>query len=432
MTEAALSTLGRAALALLDDNNNNNDAKDGLAVTTAPSVETKKRGEVSRWTRGEDAALRSLVATAGEAIDWLAVSVGLGSQRSAGECERRWTAVLSRGLQKGRFTGAEDERIVACAREFGDDAAAIDWALVAAKVTGRTPKQCRERWQNSLDPSLTKRKEWSADEDALLLHAHARWKNCWGMVVRALPGRSQNMAKNRWNSSLRRLSGDKFGAGATIDAAAVVAAIPDADAAVRGRAAAKERKRRADLALLDDQSASAVRCLSLLSQHKAAKLPESGDVLRFKWYEDSLDERFELVRIVEVLRGVAVLECLELSEDRFRMQHGARFEFRARLTKESFGRVWRYAEDPVVEPPPRSLSDQEIDFLRATMTRAPMPLLLEEDDEPDEEDDDDSLSSSSSAKSPTANKRRRPTTPDNNNNNTRATRSHSRRAAAAA
>eukprot|EP00966_Prymnesium_polylepis_P131893 3050097-Prymnesium_polylepis.1 len=43
------------------------------------------------------------------------------------------------------------------------------WSSIATKLGGREGKQCRERWINHLDESVSK-EEWSADEDSLLAH----------------------------------------------------------------------------------------------------------------------------------------------------------------------------------------------------------------------------------------------------------------------
>lgn len=48
-------------------------------------------------------------------------------------------------------------------------AAAKSWAPVAALVPGRTEVQCREKWGNTLDPTLNLSLEYSPEEDAALL-----------------------------------------------------------------------------------------------------------------------------------------------------------------------------------------------------------------------------------------------------------------------
>ncbi len=47
------------------------------------------------------------------------------------------------------------------------------WSDIAAKIPGRTRKQCKERWFGHLDPNL-KQEEWSSSEDAILLGQYAK------------------------------------------------------------------------------------------------------------------------------------------------------------------------------------------------------------------------------------------------------------------
>jgi hypothetical protein len=42
------------------------------------------------------------------------------------------------------------------------------WGLIASKLNGRSGKQCRERWHNQLDPTISK-DEWSEEEEMILL-----------------------------------------------------------------------------------------------------------------------------------------------------------------------------------------------------------------------------------------------------------------------
>jgi len=87
------------------------------------------------------------------------------------------------------------------------DTNSISWIEVAATIgTGRTAKQVRERWHNSLRPDL-KRKgaPWSERETATLIRLQHEWGNKWAKIGKAMVtcGRSQNDLKNKWNSLMK-------------------------------------------------------------------------------------------------------------------------------------------------------------------------------------------------------------------------------------
>ena len=78
----------------------------------------------------------------------------------------------------------------------------IDWARVASEIQGRSTKQCRERWNNHLDPKI-KRGNWSYEEDDFLLKEQARLGNKWSKIASMLEGRTENAVKIRWKSLTR-------------------------------------------------------------------------------------------------------------------------------------------------------------------------------------------------------------------------------------
>ncbi|GMI27105.1 hypothetical protein TrCOL_g6199 [Triparma columacea] len=76
------------------------------------------------------------------------------------------------------------------------------WATVAEALGGRSGKQCRERWNNHLNPDLRKG-GWTKEEDEIILKLQARLGNQWAKMMEWLPGRSDNGIKNRWHSAMR-------------------------------------------------------------------------------------------------------------------------------------------------------------------------------------------------------------------------------------
>lgn len=64
-------------------------------------------------------------------------------------------------------------------------------------MPGRTAKQCRERYNNHVDPGIKKDKIWSAEEDALVMQLHAEHHNQFAKIARRIPGRCYDDVKNR-------------------------------------------------------------------------------------------------------------------------------------------------------------------------------------------------------------------------------------------
>ena len=80
------------------------------------------------------------------------------------------------------------------------------WESIAASVEDRSGKQCRERWNNQLNP-LLKKTTWSLEETWILFILQRSAKNRWAEISNAIPGRPDNTIKNYWNSVLRHKTG---------------------------------------------------------------------------------------------------------------------------------------------------------------------------------------------------------------------------------
>ncbi len=77
------------------------------------------------------------------------------------------------------------------------------WACLSRKMPGRNGKQCRERWNNHLDPGVNTG-PFSIEEDCLIVKLQAHFGNRWAKIRASMPKRGDNSIKNRWNSSLKK------------------------------------------------------------------------------------------------------------------------------------------------------------------------------------------------------------------------------------
>lgn len=158
------------------------------------SDEGSKRG---RWTKTEDEQLRLAVQELGEK-HWTAIALRVPA-RTPIQCLHRWTKTLKPGLVKGPWSRQEDEEMTAWVQQHGTS----DWAGCSARVQGRSAKQCRERWTNTLDPNI-KKGYWSEQEDEVIFREYRTRGPKWTEIAKLLPGRPENAIKNRFYSTIRK------------------------------------------------------------------------------------------------------------------------------------------------------------------------------------------------------------------------------------
>jgi predicted RNA-binding protein len=90
---------------------------------------------------------------------------------------------LTRGSIKGLWSAEEDAIIKRCV-----ESGVGKWSVIAEHVPGRNGKQCRERYENHLKPTV-KKGGWSEEEETKLQELHDKFGNRWSLISKHLPGR---------------------------------------------------------------------------------------------------------------------------------------------------------------------------------------------------------------------------------------------------
>lgn len=106
---------------------------------------------------------------------------------------------------RSKFTSKEDSRLIKLVRESGRSP---NWREISNIMQTRTPRQCRERYQNYLCPRIN-HKDFTQAEDELILKQFAIHGNKWNAIAKMFKGRTGNMIRNRWQTLIRRTNKKK-------------------------------------------------------------------------------------------------------------------------------------------------------------------------------------------------------------------------------
>ncbi|KAG8880706.1 hypothetical protein FRB97_000582 [Tulasnella sp. 331] len=166
----------------------------GLAAGLATATTKMDGAKRFTWTKEEDNALLEAVKIH-----------GTGSWNTSPQCQNRYTRSLGPSIRRGAWTEEEDELLTRSVQEVESSLASLGnanavnnkkWKKVAALVPGRTNSQCRERWVNYLDPSISK-DDWTAEEDKMLVSLKESGSK-WVEVAAALDGRTDYQCMTRY------------------------------------------------------------------------------------------------------------------------------------------------------------------------------------------------------------------------------------------
>lgn len=142
----------------------------------------------------------------------LTVARTVSDDATASQCQSRYTRSLDPSLTRGIWTEEQDTQLRRAVEVFGHS-----WSDVCTFVTGRSSEQCRDRWQDFLNPTISRTK-WTESEDLALLSAiehvgQGKWKE----VSRAMDnGRTDSMVSQQWHKCSHYLTNSCHSAEADI------------------------------------------------------------------------------------------------------------------------------------------------------------------------------------------------------------------------
>ena len=78
------------------------------------------------------------------------------------------------------------------------------WSSIASFFPTKTARQCRDRWNNYINPELSNKK-WSIAEDSLILQKVKELGLHWNNISKFFNGRPANSIRNRYKYLIRHM-----------------------------------------------------------------------------------------------------------------------------------------------------------------------------------------------------------------------------------
>lgn len=156
-------------------------------------ISKEKERKNTKWTKEEDNILLKK-AKEFNYKKWKEVANFLPGHSSI-QCSARFRRI-KKGIVKGNWKKQEDEKLLELYKIYGKN-----WSKISKEMKTRTGKQIRDRFLNSLDERIIKRK-FNNDEDEKIIKLYKKYGNCWSFISKFLKGRTGDMVKNRFYSKL--------------------------------------------------------------------------------------------------------------------------------------------------------------------------------------------------------------------------------------
>ena len=168
-------------------------SNNNLEIETNTLLKKKKK---PLWTKEED----ELLLKKGKEYqykNWKLISSFLPGH-SPIQCSARYRRIQT-GIKKGNWKKEEDEKLLKLYKKYGKN-----WAKISKEMRSRTGKQIRDRFLNSLDETIRKRK-FTQKEDKEIIKLYKIYGNSWSSIAKHLNGRTGDMVKNRFYSRLNKI-----------------------------------------------------------------------------------------------------------------------------------------------------------------------------------------------------------------------------------
>ncbi|SPO06318.1 uncharacterized protein DNG_09007 [Cephalotrichum gorgonifer] len=155
------------------------------------------------WTAWEDQTLISRIAQFGDGAGargrWGEIAQDIPG-RTPKACRKRWLHSLDPSLRKGKWTEEEDRILLEAYARLGPA-----WNEIAHLIPGRKDDQCSKRHRGILGPLAKNRlSDWTKEEDRILTNGVRDLGHSWTSVAARLPGRPPLTCRNRWRHLCRQ------------------------------------------------------------------------------------------------------------------------------------------------------------------------------------------------------------------------------------
>jgi hypothetical protein len=142
-----------------------------------------------KWTEEEDKLIAEKGILCRNKKDWRSLSNILN--KDPDKCMRRFN-IKNPSIKKGKWTKEEDKKLMNLIDTYGKN-----WTKISKLFTSRNPKQVKNRFENSLNPILIKKK-FSKEDDDLMKKLFDLFGNKWSMYLNYFPFCSIKRIKTRF------------------------------------------------------------------------------------------------------------------------------------------------------------------------------------------------------------------------------------------